>query len=265
MPVRGRRAGPSLARRLLVLLLTAFVVAACTADDDELTVFAAASLRTLVDELEVAWSAEHPDVPLTVSTEASNVLAAQIAEGAPADVFISADRQRPRQLAEAGLTFAQPVPFAFNSLTLVVPAGSVRLVTPLDVARPGIRLVGVNEGAPIARYAEEAIAALAATSSQPGAFLAGVEANLASREDNVAAALAKVALGEGDAAFVYRTDALASEAVEELPLPADAAVRAAYDAVQVSGSARAAEFVRWLTGPETRAIIAAAGFETVAP
>ena len=127
---------------------------------EQTTCVQSASLRTLVEDLEPAWAADHPDVPLTVSTEASNVLAAQIAEGAPADVFISADRQRPRQLAEAGLTFAQPVPFALNRLTLVVPAGSDRLAGALDVARPGVRLVGVNEGAPIARYTAEAIAAL---------------------------------------------------------------------------------------------------------
>lgn len=263
---RASRAGPSRGRRLLALLLAILVVAACTADDDDgLTVFAAASLRSLVEELETAWSAEHPDVPLTVSTEASNVLAAQITEGAPADVFISADRQRPQDLAEAGLTFARPVPFAVNRITLVVPAGSDQLASPFDLAQPGVRLVGVNEGAPIARYTEEALAALAATSPQPEAFLAAVEANLASREDNVAAALAKVALGEGDAAFVYHTDALGSAAVEELPLPAQAQVRAAYEAVQVSGSPRAAEFMRWLSGPEARVVIERAGFEMVAP
>jgi len=263
-PIQSRRAPVTGGRWLAALLLLALVAGACGADDEAgLTVFAAASLRSVVDELEAAWTARYPDAPLTVSTEASNVLAAQITEGAPADVFISADRERPRQLAAAGLTAATPVSFAVNRVTLVVPAGSDRLSAPLDVARPGLRLVGVNEGAPIARYTEEAIAALAATSPQPAAFLSAVGANLASREDNVGAALAKVALGEGDAAFVYRTDALASGAVDEVPLPAGAAIPASYEAVQISEAPLAAEFMAWLVGPEAMTIVEAAGFETV--
>ena len=89
-------------------------VTACSGGDKTqgLTVFAAASLRAVVDELEVAWLEEHPDLPLTVATEASNVLAAQIREGAPADVFISADSARPWELSAAGLTSAEPVLFA---------------------------------------------------------------------------------------------------------------------------------------------------------
>ena len=243
------------------------VVAACSGDGDdseELTVFAAASLRAVTGELETAWLIEHPDRPWTLATEASNVLAAQIREGAPADVFLSADALRPRELTEAGLVAGDPVVFATNELALVVPAEDASIVTPAGLARPGLRLVGSSRGAPIARYTDATIERLAELMSDPDAFHASVEGNLVSREDNVRAALAKVELGEGDAAFVYRTDALGSELVREVALPEVARVQADYGAVQVSDRPAAAELVRWLATPAARDVLRAAGFEVPA-
>lgn len=245
-----------------LLLAAALVLTACSgADDDELTVFAAASLRSVTAELEAAWLDEHPDSRLTVASEASNVLAAQIAEGAPADVFLSADRLRPDELTSRGLTAGQPLAFARNRLTLVVPAGREQVRTPADLVRPGLRIVGIGEGAPIARYTQRAIEALARAEPVPSAFSAAVEANIVSREDNVRAALAKVELGEGDAAFVYVTDARTAAGVRQVPLPGTVAITAEYAVVQVSDRPAAAEFVDWLRGPTARAIIEAAGFE----
>lgn len=247
-----------------LLLVAALVLAACAdADDDELTVFAAASLRSVVAELEAAWLEEHPDGRLTVASEASNVLAAQIAEGAPADVFLSADTLRPHELATQGLTVGQPLAFARNRLALVVPATDESVRSPADLARPGLRLVGISASAPIARYTQQAIEALARSAPDAAAFSAAVEANVASREDNVRAALAKVELGEGDAAFVYVTDALSADDVRQVPLPEGADITAEYAVVQVSDRPVAAEFVRWLRGPAATDIIESAGFEAV--
>ncbi len=236
---------------------------ACSGADEAqgLTVFAAASLRAVVDELEVAWLEEHPDLPMTVATEASNVLAAQIREGAPADVFISADTARPRELSTAGLTAAEPVPFALNRVVLVAPVGDATVQVAADLATPGVRIVGVSDGVPIAGYALEARAQLAESMPRPREFAEAVATNVVSHEDNVRAALAKVELGEGDAAFVYRTDALDADGVREVPLPATVEVTAQYAAVQVSDEPAASRFVAWLREPTAVAIIAAAGFE----
>lgn len=206
----------------------------------------------------------HPDVPLTVANEASNVLAVQISEGAPADVFISADRERPRRLAEAGHTAARAVPFARNRVTLVVPIRAGRVEAPVDLAEPGVRLVGTSPGAPITGYAHEALAQLAQAMPEPEAYAAAVADNTVSHEDNVRATLAKVELGEGDAAFVYGTDARSSERVREIGLPEAVDVTAEYAVVQVSDRARAASFVAWLGSAEATAIIEAAGFEAPA-
>lgn len=209
----------------------ALVVVACppSSTDKELTVFAAASLRDVAGDLEREWPIDHPGATLTIATEASNVLAAQISEGAPADVFLSADAKRPRELAADGLTAAEPVPFASNRVALVVPLEGDRVNTPRDLADPGVRIVGINAGAPISRYTLEAVAQLARTMP--------------------------------DAAFVYHTDALSADRVREIPLPVEVATTAEYAAVQISGGPLAAEFVSWLTGLEAIAVIEAHGFE----
>jgi len=99
----------------------------------------------------------------------------------------------------------------------------------------------------------------------PAAFAAAVAANIASHEDNVRAALAKVELGEGDAAFVYRTDALSSDDVLELELPSAARVGATYAALRISDEPLAGEFLEWLTGPVGLAVLAEAGFDLALP
>ncbi|HZW00250.1 MAG TPA: molybdate ABC transporter substrate-binding protein [Candidatus Deferrimicrobium sp.] len=227
---------------------------------DGLTIFAAASLADVLEDLETTWLDESPQVPLTIAFDASNVLAAQITEGADVDVFLSADLSRPAGLAEAGFTSGEPVTFAQNSPVIVVPLDSQAVMTAMDLAEPGIRLVAAGTSVPITRYAEEAIAQLAATTPDPAAFSSAVAANVVSREDNVRAALAKVELGEGDAAIVYATDAHASDAVREVPFPEAVQVSAEYGAVQVSDDPAAAAFVIWLTGPTAQAVLANAAF-----
>jgi molybdate transport system substrate-binding protein len=152
------------------------------------------------------------------------------------------------------------VVFARNGLTIVTPIEGRTVNVPADLARPGVRVVAAGPGVPITRYAEAALAQLAATTPDPVAFAAAVAANVVSREDNVRAALAKVELGEADAAIVYRTDARSSGLVREVPLPAGVAVTADYAALQVSPDPAAAAFVAWLRGSEAVAILEAAGF-----
>jgi len=267
--VELRATGPQRrgARWWLVLVSLAFVVTACSPSntDEELTVFAAASLRDVVEDLEREWLVEHPDARLTVASEASNVLAAQIAEGARADVFLSADPVRPRELADDGLTAADPVSFAHNRVALVAPLKGDGVSVPGDLAHPGVRIVGINPGAPISRYTVEAITQLAQTMPEPEVFAEALAANIVSKEDNVRAALAKIELGEGDAAFVYHTDALSSDRVREIPLPAEVDVTAEYTAVQVSDRIASAELMEWLGGAEAIAVIEANGFEVPGP
>ncbi len=252
------RLGSLLATALLTLLLAACATAS---GGSALTVFAAASLGPLMGQLESAWLAQHPDQPLTVSTGASSLLAAQISEGAEPDVFMSADTLRPDELSAAGLTASEPRLLAHNRVVLVAPAADARVAAPADLASPGTRIIGTVSASPIAAYAASTIGALAATMPDPAAFAAAVEANIVSHEDNVRTTLAKVELGEGDAGFVYRTDALASTAVRTVPLPAGVGAIADYGVVQVSDRADAAAFVEWLASPAAATILEQAGLE----
>lgn len=248
-------------------LAVAVAACACTTgaarDGAELTVFAAASLRVVLEDLEAAWSSDHPGVRLTVASDGSNVLAAQITEGAPADVFVSADTLRPRELAEAGLVSGEPLPFARNRVVIVVPRDGDAVGEARDLGEPGVRIVAAGTGVPVTHYADEALAQLAGTMPDTEAFAAAVAANVVSREDNVRAALAKVELGEGDAAIVYRTDLASSDRVREVPWPESVEVSAEYAAVAVSDRPLAAEFVAWLGRPEAGAVLEAASFEVV--
>ena len=174
---------------------------------------------------------------------------------------MSADTLRPGELSAAGLTAAEPRVLAHNRVVLVAPAADARVAAPADLASPGTRIIGTVSASPIGAYATSTIGALAATMPDPAAFAAAVEANIVSREDNVRTTLAKVELGEGDAGFVYRTDALASPAVRTVPLPAGIGAVADYGVVQVSDRADAAAFVDWLASPQAATILERAGFE----
>ena len=248
----------------LVALAAVAVLAlgAARSGEQGLTVFAAASLRDVARPIEAAWNERRPDVPLTLSFAGSNILAAQIAEGAPADVFLSADMQHPDDLIDAGLGVGAVAPFARNGLAIVA-APDAAVETPADLAARGTRIVAAATEVPISRYASELLALLAATTSDPAAFLSATEANVVSREDNVRGALTKVELGEGDAAIVYASDLLASEAVRSIELPLDIDVEATYGALRLTDDPVAADFIEWLMSEPVAAILGGAGFRPV--
>jgi molybdate transport system substrate-binding protein len=198
------------------------------------------------------------------SFDASSALAAQIRQGAPADVFASADMKNPDALVVAGLTLGPAVPFAENTLAIIVPIDNpASISTPADLANPGVRIVAAGPGVPIASYADQVVANLAKLPGYAVGYAVMVGANVVSREDNVAAVVAKIALGEGDAAIVYATDARTSKDVTAIPIPATANVLATYAAVALTSGANqffAKGFVDWLKGPVARGILANHGF-----
>ena len=154
--------------------------------------------------------------------------------------------------------------FATNELVIVVPTGNpARIAAPGDLARPGVRIVAAGPDVPITRYAQQLIENLALAPGAAPDLAAAVRANTVSQEDNVRAVLAKIELGEGDAAIVYATDAASSAAVEAVRIPPPAMVTAAYAAVTIAGApnaAGAAALLDFLRGPDAQAMLASAGF-----
>ena len=154
-----------------------------------LTIFAAASLTNVFPQID----AKHH-----YSFAGSNTLAAQIKQGAPADVFASANTSIPQQLYDAGLV-EKPVVFTRNALILIVPKSNpARIRSVYDLRRNGVKLVVAAPGVPVGDYTRTVLHNLG---------LDDALGNVVSNETDVREVLAKVALGEADAGFVYTTDA----------------------------------------------------------
>ena len=230
----------------------------------ELTVYGAASLKGALEAVKAAYKTATPGVSLTVATDASSTLRTQIEQGAPADVFLSADQTNPKTLVEGGLADGSAVEFAGNTLTVIVPAANpAGITTPADLARSGVKVIAAGADVPIARYTTQVVANLAGTGGYPAGFAAAYDENVVSKEDNVKAVVAKIELGEGDAAIVYLTDAKASTKVKTIEIPAEANVPATYAGVVVKASPNAAaahDFLTWLAGPNGQAVLSEFGF-----
>jgi molybdate transport system substrate-binding protein len=235
-----------------------------SAEAVELTVYGAASLKGALEAVKAAYLTAEPGVTLTIATDASSTLRTQIEQGAPADVFLSADQTNPKTLVDAALADGAAVDFAGNTLTVIVPsANPAGIATPADLARSGVKVIAAGADVPIAKYTTQVVANLAGIGGYPAGFAAAYEANVVSKEDNVKAVVAKVELGEGDAAIVYSTDAKASTKVKTIEIPAEANVPATYAGVVVKASPNAAAahaFLTWLAGPDGQAVLSEFGF-----
>jgi len=218
----------------------------------EVTVFAAASLKSGFDTLAEQFEQRYPSVEVRpISYDGSSTLATQIIEGAPADVFASADEATMQRVVDAGLA-ASPRLFATNRLTVVVPAGDPGGVTGLaDLADPERTIVLCAEAVPCGAASRALLSAV------------GVEPSVDSNEQNVTAVLTKVATGEADAGLVYVTDAATTDDVEAvLTEGADAVVnRYPLAALDTAASpAAAAAFVDFVLSDDGRAVLTDLGF-----
>ena len=230
----------------------------------ELQVYAAASLKTVLTKVKTAYETATPGVTLTISTDSSTALETKIEQGAPADVFLSADTANPQKLVDSGLAAGSMTLFAGNKLTVIVPtANPAGITAPADLARSGVKVIAAADGVPIEKYTALWLDKVKALPAYGADFPARYSANVVSREDNVGAVVAKVALGEGDAAVVYVTDAKASGQVATIDIPDAQNVPASYGGVVVKASAHgaaASAFLAWLAGPDGQAILATFGF-----
>jgi molybdate transport system substrate-binding protein len=228
----------------------------------QLTVFAASSLRDAFQDLGRIFEQQHPGTSVSFNFAGSQELRTQVEHGARADVLASADPRTLRALAGAGLSL-EPQVFARNEPVIVVPVGNPAGIDALaDLPRARRLVVGAPE-VPIGEYT---VRILEAASRRYGpAFGAAVESRVASRELNVRQVLAKVALGEADAAIVYRTDALASRgAVEVISIPPQLNVVAEYPIALLRGAARpglARAFVELVLSSAGQAVLARHGFQ----
>lgn len=264
----------SLAQALALALASVLAVAACapgshsSASSPVITAFVAASLRDAMATAGPAY-ADATGVRIETSADASTALRVQIEQGAEVDVFLSADTKNPDALLAAGQVIGSVVPFAQNSLAIIVPKSNPAGINSVfELGRRGLKIVAAGDGVPISSYAAALIRNLANDAQDPSAFVAAYAANVVTREDNVKAVVAKIALGEGDAAIVYATDALAERSVITIPIPDESNVLATYAGVVPATALHpdaGRAFLDWLAGPSGQAILARFGFVPLVP
>ena len=221
--------------------------------DGSITVFAAASLTATFTELADAFEAEHPGTTVALTFAGSSDLVTQITEGAPADVFASADTKNMTKLTDAGLQQTDPVDFATNVLEIAVPPGNPAGITDFaDLASPGLQLVVCAPAVPCG----SAAAAVASA--------AGVRLSPVSEESSVTDVLGKITSGQADAGLVYVTDVQAAgDAVEGIEFAESGEAVNTYPIVALEDSAAAAlaqAFIDYVTGSAGQRVLAAAGF-----
>jgi molybdate transport system substrate-binding protein len=224
---------------LFVALVVVLALAGCGGGSDEptLTVFGASSLTEALSK----YGGSFEGAKVRSSFAGSDQLAAQIKQGAKADVFASADTAYPAELHREGLV-DKPVVFARNRLVVVVPMdGTGKSLA--DLARPGTKIVIGDSSVPVGAYTREVLGRL------PAGEREAILANVHSEEPEVTAVLAKVVNGAADAGFVYVTDAkTVAGQVRTVAVPPQLQPDVAYAAAVVSGSDEPQLARRYLQG-----------------
>ena len=201
-----------------------------------ITVFAASSLTSSFKDLAKQFEAAHADTSVKLDFDSSSVLVTQIENGAPADVFASADTKNMQKLQSKGMVTGTPSVFAKNRLEIAVaPKNPKQVATVADLAKPGLIVVLCASEAPCGKYADQLLKQDKVTVSPK------------SREIDVKSTLAKVELGDADAALVYVTDAKAAKGkVDGIPIPNDQNVVATLPIAALKNTKNAALAQAWV-------------------
>ncbi|MGY4718796.1 molybdate ABC transporter substrate-binding protein [Naumannella huperziae] len=218
-----------------------------------LTVFAAASLKTTFTTIADDFEQANPGTTVALNFDGSANLVQQIQQGAPADVFASANTANMTKLTDAGLTAAEPVDFASNTLQIAVAPGN-----PLQVK--GLADLADREIVTVLCAPQVPCGAASVTVEEA----AGIDIAPVSEEQSVTDVLNKVASGEADAGLVYRTDvSAASDRVAGVEFPESSAAVNVYPIARVGTSGQpdlADAFIAHVTGPDGQRVLADAGF-----
>jgi molybdate transport system substrate-binding protein len=243
-------------------LVLAALVAGCGGGSDSGSTSGAGGGGTLIvlgasslTEAVTKYGEEFEAATVKPSFGGSDDLAAQIQQGAKADVFASADTELPAELHEEELV-EEPVVFAANELVIAVPEGS-EIKSLSDLAKPGVKLVIGDPSVPVGSYTRTVLGRL------PAAEREAILGNVRSEETEVSSVVAKLEQGAADAGFVYVTDEKSAEGLEPVTIPADLQPEVEYAAAVVSSSgdkAAAEEFLEGLVEGPGQEDLRAAGF-----
>ncbi len=249
-------------------LLCAAALSLCTgqpsaAASQTLTVFAAASLHNAFTDIAAKFEAAHPGVSVRLNFDGSQILETQIANGAPADVFASADQRSMSKATDAGLVNA-PVAFARNSLVAILQF-DLEIRSLRDLTHDNLKLAICAEEVPCGRYTRVALQKMSADPHFWPDYGKQVQRNVVTLEQNVEGVVQKVLLGEADAGFAYASDVVQASGIRmrSFPIPDEDQEVAAYPiaVVKRSGNAALAQaFVDYVLSSDGQASLTARGF-----
>ncbi|HEV8571712.1 MAG TPA: molybdate ABC transporter substrate-binding protein [Actinomycetota bacterium] len=243
----------------LTLMISGCARIGAGGENEELVVFAAASLTDSFQEIGSAFVEQYRDVTVTFNFGPSDGLATQIVSEGVADVFASASPRWMDAVANDGPGIIERRDFARNRLVVIVPAGNPVTVSDInDLGRPGVKLVLAAEDVPAGTYAREALA--------KAGIVAEAERNVVSNEQDVKGVVQKIVLGEADAGIVYVTDVTPAirNRVETVAIPGTLNVIATYTIAVIRGTehlALARAFVAFVLGRGQR-VLERHGFAT---
>jgi molybdate transport system substrate-binding protein len=251
--------------RASLLIVAAMLLAACGTSESTastspstslsgyISVFAAASLTASFNALGAAFHSANPGVGVNLNYAGTPTLVTQIEQGAPADVFASADTTNMDKLTTDGFATGSSQIFAHNQLEIVVAPGNPKSITALaDLAKPGVIYITEGPTVPAGKYSLQALAS------------AGVKVTPKSLETSVSAVISKIELGEADAGIVYTTDVTAAgNKVQGVQIPTANNVIATYPIVAVKGTKNlvvANAFIAYVVSATGQSTLASFGF-----
>jgi len=263
---------------ILLLLAVIFLLASCatmqvspTPQPVTLTVFAAASLTDAFNEIGRNFEAQNPETKLVFNFAGSQQLAQQLAQGAPADIFASANRKQIDALSQDGGRIISGTAriFARNRLVVIYPHDNpLQLQRLTDLAQPGLKVVLAAKEVPVGQYALDFLDKATQDKNLGAEFKAKVLKNVVSYEENVRSVLTKVALGEGDAGMVYASDISGEAAtkVGRIEIPDKLNMVATYPIAPINNhynSPQAQRFIDYVISAEGQAVLTKYGFISV--
>lgn len=236
-----------------------------------LILFAASSLKDAMNELIIDFEAQNPELTVRPNYASSGQLAIQLAQGIDADIFAAADLAQMEVAQSAGRIEGPVHMLAANELVILTPRGNPAAIQEVaDLTQPGLRLLVATPDAPLRGYTEQLLAKIGSEGAEGVEVRRGIMENVVSEEDNARQVVAKIALGEADAAFAYRSDAFGGlgEEVELIQLPPELRIEAIYPIALVEGSSNddgARRFIAFVLSSEGQATLADWGFGETNP
>ena len=258
-----------LKRFLSLILVSGIFLAGCgpaataAPQGRSLNVFAAASLTEAFTEIGTKFEAANSGVTVRFNFAGSQALRTQIEEGAPADVFASANQtEMDALITSAHVAEGTPQVFLTNKLVVILPADNPAALGNLEsLTNSGVKIVLAAEEVPVGRYARQVLESMNRQFGND--FSSTVLANVVSNEENVKQVLTKVQLGEADAGIVYTSDAVAAPELQTIEIPAELNVIAQYPIAPLADSSNsdlAEAFVAYVLSSDGQSVLEKWGF-----